>query len=167
MNVQARVFVDAEKQAGSNVAKACTLLKVSRSAFYASLDWPAAERARRDAELTGMIADRHQASRGTYGAPRIWWDLRDAGVHIGRKRVARLMAAARLVGVCARRSRRTTIAGAFDLVVVDLCRHCDYPDTRRNGRAVGGERLGVVGIVTGCRGRQGACRQADSGRRAC
>jgi putative transposase len=112
MNVQARAFVVAEKQAGSNVAKACTLLKVSRSAFYASLDQPACERVCRDGELTDMIAVCHRASRGTYGAPRILRDLHDAGVHIGRKRVARLMAAAGLVGVCARRTRRTTIAGA-------------------------------------------------------
>jgi transposase InsO family protein len=53
----------------------------------------------------------HGASRGTYGAPRIHDDLTDAGIHVGRKRVARLMAAAGLVGVCARRSRQTTIAG--------------------------------------------------------
>jgi DNA replication protein DnaC len=53
------------------------------------------------------------------------------------------------------------------VLVIDLCRRRDYPDRRREGQAAGGERLGVVGIVTGCRGRQGACRQADSGRRAC
>jgi hypothetical protein len=71
MNVQARAFVVAEKQAGSNVAKACTLLKVSRSAFYASLDQPACERVCRDGELTDMIAVCHRASRGTYGAERL------------------------------------------------------------------------------------------------
>ena len=112
MNDRTRAFVEAEKQAGGNVAKACTLLKMSRSAFYASLDRPPCERARRDAELTEVIAACHQASRGTYGAPRIRKDLHDAGVRIGRKRVARLMAGAGLVGVCARRSRQTTIAGA-------------------------------------------------------
>jgi DNA replication protein DnaC len=54
-----------------------------------------------------------------------------------------------------------------ELIIVDLCRHRDYPDTWRKGRAVGGERLALVGIVTGCRGRRGACLEADSGRRAC
>ena len=36
MNAQARAFVEAEKQAGRNVVKACELLEVFRSAFYAS-----------------------------------------------------------------------------------------------------------------------------------
>ena len=56
---------------------------------------------------------------------------------------------------------------AVDLLVIDLCRHRDYPDTRQDDQAVGGERAGVVGIVTGCRGRPGACRLAGSGRPAC
>jgi transposase InsO family protein len=111
MSTQAREFVAAEKQAGNNVAKACDLLEVSRSAFYDSINRPASARDRTDAELTVMITAAHTRSRGTYGAPRIHDDLTDAGVHVGRKRVARLMAGAGLAGVCARRRRRTTIAG--------------------------------------------------------
>jgi hypothetical protein len=34
-----------------------------------------------------------------------------------------------------------------DLLVVDLCRHRDYPD-HQAGVAVGGERPAVVGIVS-------------------
>jgi transposase InsO family protein len=112
MTAQARAFIAAEKAAGGNVVKACALLEVSRSAFYASLDRPPCERARRDSELTEMITVCHRASRGTYGSPRILADLRDAGCHVSRKRVARLMAAAGLAGVCARRRKKTTIAGA-------------------------------------------------------
>jgi KaiC/GvpD/RAD55 family RecA-like ATPase len=37
------------------------------------------------------------------------------------------------------------------LLIIDLCRQRDYPDSRREDQAVGGERLGVVGIVTGFR----------------
>jgi len=66
-----------------------------------------------------------------------------------------------------RLARELTRLRRYGLIIVDLCRRRDYPDRRREGQAAGGERLGVVGIVTGCRGRQGACRQADSGRRAC
>jgi len=36
---------------------------------------------------------------GTYGAPRIHAKLAAQGIHIGRKRVARLMQAADLIGV--------------------------------------------------------------------
>jgi transposase InsO family protein len=39
-------------------------------------------------------------------------ELADAGVHVGRKRVARLMVAGGLMGRCKRRTQRTTIAGA-------------------------------------------------------
>jgi len=44
----------------------------------------------------------HQQSRGTYGAPRIWAELRDRGVVCSRKRVARLLRLAGLQG-CHRR----------------------------------------------------------------
>jgi transposase InsO family protein len=112
MTAECRAFVVAEKLAGRNVARACELLEVSRSAFYASIDRPPSARARADAALSELIARSHRQSRGTYGAPRIRDDLADAGLQVGRKRVARLMAAVGLAGVCARRSRQTTIAGA-------------------------------------------------------
>jgi transposase InsO family protein len=112
MTAQARAFVEAEKQAGRNVAKACELLEMSRSAFYASRTRPLCQRARQDRELTELIDRFHTMSRRTYGSPRIHQDLTEAGVHVGRKRVARLMAAAGLAGRCRRRTKRTTIAGA-------------------------------------------------------
>jgi putative transposase len=50
----------------------------------------------------------HAASHGTYGAPRLRADLRDAGMRVSRKRVARLMRMAGLVGVSRRRFVVTT-----------------------------------------------------------
>ena len=44
----------------------------------------------------------HQRSRGTYGTPRIWAELRDSGVTYSRERVARLLRLAGLQG-CHRR----------------------------------------------------------------
>jgi transposase InsO family protein len=35
----------------------------------------------------------HIESRGTYGAPRVHAELAAQGIHVGRKRVARLMRA--------------------------------------------------------------------------
>jgi transposase InsO family protein len=59
-----------------------------------------------DQQLTEQIRGIHQRSRGTYGAPRVHAELRlDHGVHVARKRVARLMRTAGLVG-CHRRRRR-------------------------------------------------------------
>ena len=51
----------------------------------------------------------HAASKGTYGAPRLRVDLADAGIRVGRKRVARLMRTAGLAGVSRRRHTVTTV----------------------------------------------------------
>lgn len=73
----------------------------------------------------------HERSRRTYGAPRVHAELREAGVHCGRKRVARLMRRAGLKGAHRRRSGRTTVqdrtaAPAPDLVGRDFA--VDRPD---------------------------------------
>jgi transposase InsO family protein len=58
--------------------------------------------------LLRKIRTIHEASRGTYGAPRIHAELAAAGIRVGRKRVARLMQAAGIVGVSRRRWIATT-----------------------------------------------------------
>jgi transposase InsO family protein len=58
--------------------------------------------------LTKEIRRIHTRSKGTYGAPRIQAELADQGMHIGRKRVARLMRVADLQGVSRRKDPRTT-----------------------------------------------------------
>jgi putative transposase len=78
---------------------------VSRAGYYAWTTRGPSVTARKDAALTELIRRVHQRSRGTYGAPRIHAELRlDHGIAVGRKRVARLMRAAGLVG-CHRRRR--------------------------------------------------------------
>ena len=63
----------------------------------------------RDRELTEAIRAAHLASDGIYGAPRVHADLRADGIRVGKKRVARLMREAGLVGVSRRREPTTTI----------------------------------------------------------
>ena len=53
----------------------------------------------------------HQASRQTYGAPRVLDDLREAGHRVSRKRVARLMRQAGLRAAKPRRYVSTTDSG--------------------------------------------------------
>lgn len=80
------------------------MLKVSRSGFYEWRDRPASRRTMADRELMVTIRKVHRQSRGTYGAPRIHAELRlGLGVRCGRRRVARLMRADGLQGVCQRR----------------------------------------------------------------
>jgi transposase InsO family protein len=102
-------FIDAEK-ATFAVALLCRVLGVSRSGYYAWRGRAASARARADAVLAERIGAIHAASRGVYGAPRIHAALRAEGARVGRKRVARLMRAARLTGVHRRARRpRTTL----------------------------------------------------------
>jgi putative transposase len=98
-------LIDAER-ARLPVSQLCRVLGVSRAGYYAWKSRPPSPRAAADQELTEQILKVHQRSRGTYGAPRVHAELQlDHGVHVGRKRVARLMRTAGLVG-CHRRRRR-------------------------------------------------------------
>lgn len=99
----------------------CRLLGVSRSGYYAWRRRPPSARARADQGLSRRIRAIHEQSRGTYGAPRIRAELREAGVACSRKRVARLLRQAGLQG-CHRRTgpriarRKPDTPAAPDLV---------------------------------------------------
>ena len=66
------------------MAALCRLLGVSRSGYYAWRRRPPSARARADQGLSQRIREIHEQSRGTYGAPRIRAELRDAGVACSR-----------------------------------------------------------------------------------
>jgi len=100
-------FIDREK-AHHDVTVLCQLLKVSRSGFYARLRRPPSARAIADQVLTEQICTAFEDNRKVYGSPRIHAELTDAGVHVGRKRIARLMRQAGIVG-CHRRKRSFSI----------------------------------------------------------
>lgn len=92
---------------GFPVAVTCRVLRVSTSGYYDWLARPASARAIADAELLRAIRRAHIDSRGTYGAPRVHAELRlGLDIHVGRKRIARLMRGDGLAGVCHRRKRR-------------------------------------------------------------
>lgn len=93
-------FIEAEKDGQRNVARACELLEGSRSAFYEQVKHQPSRRDLSDAEMTEQITAIHADFSGTYGAPRIHKELRDQDVHVGKKRVARLIARAGLAGRC-------------------------------------------------------------------
>ena len=113
-------FIEAEKAAERNVARACALLEVSRSAYYAQRDTPPSPRQLEEAELTAAIARLHEASKGVYGAPKIHDDLKDEGRRHGRKRVARIMREQGLCGKTPKRFKTTTIADPQAAARADL-----------------------------------------------
>lgn len=116
------------------------VLKVSASGYYAWRSRPASARATADADLTRRIRTIHAGSHGTYGAPRIHAELQVEGVHIARKRVARLMRIAGIAGVSRRRSAPATTRQAPD--------HRPASDlVRRNFVAEGPNELWVADIT--------------------
>ena len=97
-----------QEKASHHIATLCRVLGVSSSGYYAWCDRPLSMRARMDQALLDQIQAIHERSRGTYGTPRIHAELQAQGVRCGRKRVARLMREANLMGAQRRRYRGTT-----------------------------------------------------------
>lgn len=86
-----------------SIASLCRAMQVSRSGYYAWRRRSPSPRAEANAVLTTRIAHVFLTSRRTYGSPRIYAALRQAGVRCGVHRVARLM---REAGLAARPRRR-------------------------------------------------------------
>ena len=87
----------------------CHVLNISTSGYYAWCQRPPSARTQADQTLSQRIHEIHEKSKGTYGAPRIHAELAEVDkLHVGRKRVARLMRAKGLQGVSRRKAPRTT-----------------------------------------------------------
>ena len=125
---KARFALVAELAAeGVPVKQACLALGVSRSGFYDAHTRPPAARTIRQAWLTDQITAVHEASRQTYGAPRIRAELvHGQGVVVSRKTVALLMRRAGLAGLPLRRRAKRVPAA---VTVTDLVKR----DFRRDG----------------------------------
>jgi putative transposase len=105
------------------VSRLARVLGVSRSGYHAWRKRHPSAHSLADAALRERIEAVHEASRGIYGAPRVHAELRLAhGLHVGRKRVARLMREAGISGVSRRRSRRTTVQASAAPAAPDLVR---------------------------------------------
>ena len=91
------------------VVACCRVMKVSVSGFYEWQHRQASPSARSlaNAELTETICEIWRQSRGTYGSPRVWAELRlGRQITVSRKRVERLMRQAGIEGIYRRRRRR-------------------------------------------------------------
>ncbi len=86
----------------------CRVLGVSRSGYNDWVDRAESARSLRHRALTQKIRHFHQASRETYGAPRIHEDLLESGERIGENTVALLMQRAGIVPKTVRKFRVTT-----------------------------------------------------------
>jgi putative transposase len=96
-------------QAEFPIATMCRVLSVSASGFYAWRSRAPSRRRQDNAALTKTVRTIHAVSRGTYGAPRVHAELAAEGIAASRNRVARVMRAAKIVGISRRKFVVTTV----------------------------------------------------------
>jgi len=79
-------------------------IPIAPSTYYACKSRPASARSLSDAELLPRLKKTFEDNYSCYGARKLWRELRNEGVQVGRDQVARLMKTAGIRG--ARRSKR-------------------------------------------------------------
>jgi transposase InsO family protein len=125
-------WIAAEK-ADFSVRDCCRALRVSPSGFYAWQHRPESARAARDRQLRVHIQASYAASRGRYGRPRVWKDLREAGERVSEKRIARLMREDGLRARARKRFRSTTLSEHDQPVAANVLARqfdADHPNQR-------------------------------------
>jgi transposase InsO family protein len=91
-------------------AVSCRALAVSESTFYKWHNRPPTPRQARRAELDAAVKasfDESGGTPGTYGSPRVWEDLVEAGWRVSKKTVAASIARQSLAGRSPKRKRRS------------------------------------------------------------
>ena len=127
-----------------SVAHLCQILNVSRSGFYAWTRRPVSAHAQRDRQLRVLIRASHEASRRTYGSPRIHRDLHEQGHRVSRKRVIRLKQADGLTARARKRFKRTTMSDHDQPVAANVLGQ-DFVADAPNQRWVGDTTEFVIG----------------------
>ncbi|WP_287152448.1 IS3 family transposase [Candidatus Solincola tengchongensis] len=96
-----------EEKTHHAVSRTSGVLGSSRAGCHASRNRGPSRRRSEDEELENLMAEIHRPSFPAYGAPRIQKELAQArGIHVGRKRVARLMREMGAEGISRRKERR-------------------------------------------------------------
>jgi transposase InsO family protein len=135
-------FVDDHRNA-FEVKWLCEVLEVNRSSYYKWLAGRDARTARQRADqgLAARIREVHADSGGAYGSPRVTAELKETGLHVNEKRVARVMRAFSITGIRLRRRVRTTVPDPAASQVADLVQR-DFtaaePGRKYRGRVAGG-----------------------------
>jgi transposase InsO family protein len=134
-------LIDAEK-AHHHVSRLTRVLGVSRAGYYAWASRPPSQRTLTDAYLAQQVRTIHARSRGTYGAPRVHAELRlGLDIHLGSKRVARLMREHGLQGI--HRRRRQPAPG----LVCHSDHGCQYTSFAYGRRLAVSELVASMGTV--------------------
>lgn len=102
-------FIEAHRNEFA-VNRMCRALCVSRSGYYAWRERPVSRREMANQALVGQIKVAYAESEETYGSPRIYRELTEAGVPCSVNRIAGLMRQHGIVAIQARRFKVTTKA---------------------------------------------------------
>jgi len=73
------------------VERLCRMMNVTSRGFRAWRGRPVSQRQRDDMVLLAHIREQHHLSLGSYGRPRMTQELKEIGLHVGHRRVGRLM----------------------------------------------------------------------------
>jgi putative transposase len=122
-----------------SISRLCRLLDVSISGYYAWCKRLPSKRRQDDLVLGDKIEAFHRDSYGVYGRPRLHADLREVGIRISGKRIARLMRERGLIGVSRKKSTITTVRSKDARPAPDL--------VDRNFRADAPDQLWVADIT--------------------
>jgi len=102
-------FIRAEDEESTfPVAAMCRALGVSTSGYYAWCTRKPSKRSQRKEALTAKVKATHEASRGTYGSPRVTEKLKKSGEKVSEKTVAKIMQENDLAARKKRRFKVTT-----------------------------------------------------------
>jgi transposase InsO family protein len=114
-------FVDDHRDA-FGVKRLCEVLGLNRSSCYKWRTGMAARTARQreDRFLARKIRQVHGESGGAYGSPRVTAELRETGLRVNEKRVARLIRTFAITGIRLRRRVRTNVPDPTASQVPDL-----------------------------------------------
>ena len=116
-----------------SIAALCRALQVAKSGYYAWCKRQPNTRQKENETITGRIRERFEASRQTYGSPRLLRELRAEGIVCGKHRVARLMRTAGLRALAPRRFVVTTDS-KHALPVADNWLQQDFTASRADER---------------------------------
>jgi len=115
------------------VLRMCQVLNGSESGYYAWCKREPSQRKQEDEHVGKLIEDAYQNNRQVYGSPRVHAELKEQGVHCGRKRVARLMRERGISAKTKRRKVKTTDSQHTNPVAPNLLKReftADAPNTK-------------------------------------
>ena len=115
------------------IYRLCSVLSVSESGYFAWRGRPASSRQNRGMILLAHIRSQFKTSHETYGSPRMHAELQEAGIDVGRHRVARLMRDNKLKALHKRRYKKTTDSNHGGLIAPNLLDQdfaCTGPDQK-------------------------------------